>query len=92
MEKGKNRVEFHDEDDEPLFIEESKVVKDETIDFCLLGKLFTGRSYSTYGLMETMKKIWCPTQGMVCRELGMNLISFQFKCKRDMERVLGMEP
>lgn len=92
MEKGKNRIEYDDEEDEPLYIEEKEFVKDNTIAFCLLGKLFTARSYNTFGLMETMKKLWCPTQGMVCRELGDNLVSFQFKCKRDMDRVLGMAP
>lgn len=92
MDKGKNKIEFDDEDDEPLQIEEKDKVNDDTVALCLLGKLFTERPYNTYGLMETMKKLWCPTKGMVCRELGSNLMSFQFKCKRDMDRVISMEP
>lgn len=92
MNKGKRAVEEEEEDEEPLQIERTTHPNDHTISLCLLGKLWTSRSYNIFGLMETMKKLWSPRQGMVCRELGNNLISFQFNAKRDLERVLAMEP
>lgn len=33
-----------------------------------------------------------PYERMMCRELGDNLISFQFNSKRDLDRVISMEP
>lgn len=65
---------------------------DSAMSMCLIGKLWTNRPYNTYGLMETMKKLWNPTKGMICRDMGANLISFQFHSRRDMERVFDMEP
>lgn len=93
MDKGKNILEYEDEEDEPLVIEGTVAErKDDRVVLCLLRKLYTNRSYSTYGLIETMTKLWNPTKGMVCRELGSNLLSLQFNCKRDMKRVMDMEP
>lgn len=83
---------YEEEEDEPFQIDGDQTTTDETAERCLLGKLWTARPYNKYGLIETMKKIWCPTKGMICSELGDNLISFQFNCKRDMARVLNMEP
>lgn len=81
-----------EEDEEPIVITELKGQTYDIVSMCLLGKLWTNRSFNMFGLMETMKKLWGPTQGVSCRELGHNLISFQFKSKRDMKRVLDMEP
>lgn len=92
MDRGKQPVHYEDEDDEPVQIGSVSEATDETAALCLLGKLWTDRPYNSYGLIETMKKLWCPTKGMICRELGNNLISFQFHNRRDMERVLSMEP
>lgn len=92
MDRGKRRVVEEDEEEEPILIEESAGPNDSTVAMCLMGKLWTDRSYNTYGLMETMKKLWGPSQGVSCREMGHNLISFQFKTKRDMKRVIDMEP
>lgn len=33
-----------------------------------------------------MEKLWSPSKGLTCQELGSNLISFQFYLKQDMER------
>lgn len=55
-------------------------------------KLWTDRPYNMYGLFETMKKLWNPLKCMICRDMGANLLSFQFNSKRDMERVISMEP
>lgn len=59
---------------------------------CIIGRLWTDRSYNTMALIETMKKLWNPTKGIKCSELGFNMISFQFHSKRDMMRVLDREP
>lgn len=92
MDKGKRIMEEEEEYEEPIQIEENKNPNDHTVTFCLLGKLWTDRSYNTVALIETMKKLWSPTKGVECRELGHNLISFQFNTKRDMDRVLEKEP
>lgn len=68
MDKGKRQVEYEEEQEEdPIHIEETQGDLDDTVKLCLLGKLYTDRPYNTYGLIETMKKLWCPTKGMVCR-------------------------
>lgn len=92
MDRGKRPVVFDEDDEEPIRIDGSHEVTDTTVSMCLLGKLWTDRPYNTYGLMETMKKLWCPAKGMICRDMGANLISFQFNNKRDMDRVIAMEP
>lgn len=91
MDRGKKTINFDEEDDKPIQIKGYGEVIDETVALCLLGKLWTEKPYNTYGLIETMNKVWCPMKGMVCRELGNNLISFQFHSKRDMDKVLDIE-
>lgn len=83
---------IEDEEKEPFVIESTMWPNNETVALCLLGKLWTERSYNVFGLMETMKKLWNPTKGMICRDMGNQMISFQFNSKRDMDRVLAMEP
>lgn len=83
---------YEEEEDEPIQIDDSHDATDETVTLCLPGKLWTDRPYNKYGLIETMKKVWCLSKGMICRELGDNLISFQFNNKRDLDSVITMEP
>lgn len=92
MDKGKRQVTYEEDEKEPIQISEIAQASATTVSMCLLGKLRTDRPYNLYGLFETMKKLWCPTKGMICRDMGSNLLSFQFHSKRDMERVLEMEP
>lgn len=68
------------------------ITMDETLYLCLIGKLWTERSFNSFALMETMKKLWCPSKGMTCLELGNNMFAFQFQSKRDMKRIKDMEP
>lgn len=81
-----------DEDEEPLEIplENNKVNEQATL--CLIGRVWTRRTVNTFGLIETMKKLWNPTRGMTCREIAPNLISFQFNHWRDVDKVLEREP
>lgn len=81
-----------EEEEEPIHIEASEGPNDHTISLCLIGKLWTTKSYNVFSLMETMKKIWHPLKGVTCREMGNNMISFEFQAKGDMQRVLSMEP
>lgn len=60
--------------------------------FCLIGKLWTAKTFNAFGLLETMRKIWKPGKGMTAKEIEPNLFSFQFNHWRDMEKVLSMEP
>lgn len=92
MDKGKRPILEEEEEEEPIQITDTKEDYDETTSLCLLGKLWTDRPYNRYALMETMKKLWNPAKGLICRDMGANLISFQFHSKRDMDRVLEMAP
>lgn len=92
MDKGKRHIVDEEDEEEPIQIAGEFEVTDETVSQCLLGKLWTEKPYNTYGLFETMKKSWCRTIGMICREMWMNIISFQFHNKIDLDRVLAMEP
>lgn len=83
---------WEDQEEDPLDIAEAVNEVDETAKLCLLGKVWTERNYNMSAMMDTMKKLWNPSKGMTCRELGSNLVSFQFNAKRDMERVQSMEP
>lgn len=83
---------WEDEDEEPLDIKVPGRVVDETAELCLLGKLWMERSYNMFAMIETMKKLWNPSKGTTCSELGSNLVSFQFNTKRYMERIQSMEP
>lgn len=75
---------FDEEEEEPLHVGEEVRPNDDTSSLCLLGKLWTNRSYNSFGMVETMKKLWNPTRGMTCRDLGYNLIAFQFNSAGDM--------
>lgn len=92
MNRGKKILIEDEEDEEPFHIANQTIPNDATISMCLIGKLWTGRSFNTYGLMDTMKRLCNPAKGVTCRELGQNMISFQFQSKKDMNRVLSMEP
>lgn len=92
MDKGKRPLMEEEDEEEPINIPDEQEVNDNTVSLCLLGKVWTNRPYNMYGLFETMKKLWCPTKGLICRDMGANLISFQFHSRRDLERVLAMEP
>lgn len=92
MERGKAQIRYEEEEEEPLHIEGEGSVTDSTAAMCLLGKLWTVRPFNMHAMIETMKKLWSPSKGMICRELGSNLVSFQFNAKRDMDRITSMEP
>lgn len=79
MDRGKRIVVEDDEDEEPIQIGGTNTEpNDKTVAMCLIGKLWTDRSYNIFGLMETMKKLWSPSKGMICRDLGRGMIAFQF--------------
>ncbi|KAH6760569.1 hypothetical protein C2S51_017518 [Perilla frutescens var. frutescens] len=59
---------------------------------CLVGKVWTHKSFNVFSLFDVMKKLWNPVYGVTCREIEPNLFSFQFKNKKDMEKVIMMEP
>lgn len=92
MNKGKRIVMEEEDDEEPVRIEKVDGESHNSTSWFLIGKLRTEKAYNTFALMETMKKLWNPSRGITCREIGQNMISFQFNTRRDMERVLAMEP
>lgn len=47
-----------------------------TLALSLLGKLRTDRPYNLFGLFKTMKKLWCPIKGIICRDMGLNSSHF----------------
>lgn len=50
----------YEDEDHPIQIEEDGAVPDETVEMCLLGRLWIDKPYNTYGLIETMKKNLVP--------------------------------
>lgn len=92
MERGKRILIDEDDNEEPIQIGGENIPDDNTMSMCLIGKLWTERTYNTFALMETMKKLWCPVKGMTCSDLGNQMIAFQFNTMRDMKRVKDMEP
>ncbi|KAH6797548.1 hypothetical protein C2S52_022102 [Perilla frutescens var. hirtella] len=90
--KGKEPVEDEYDDDTPIQISSGVSGSVEAKPLCLVGKVWTRKSFNAFGLLETMKKLWNPAFGMTCREIEANLFSFQFSNRRDLERVLSMEP
>lgn len=43
-----------------------------------VGKLFSGRPGNAEGMVQTLGKIWCPSKGIRCKDLGDNLFLFSF--------------
>jgi len=43
-----------------------------------VGKLFASKSGYANGLVQTLGRIWCPREGIRCKELGNNLFLFTF--------------
>lgn len=80
------------EEDAPIQISFGNGGSCQTQSLCLVGKVWTRKSFNVFGLLETMKKLWNPTFGMTCREIESNLFSFQFSNRRDLDRVLAREP
>lgn len=76
MDKGKRKILFDEDEEEPIQVSEVAEASTSTVALCLLGKLRTDRPYNLFGLFETMKKLWCPTKGMICSDMDPKLISF----------------
>ncbi|KAK6118985.1 hypothetical protein DH2020_047271 [Rehmannia glutinosa] len=82
-----------DEEDEiPIIIPEPGASTECKSTLCHISKVCTQTPFNAFGLLETMRKIWKPTNGMTAKELKQNLFSFQFHHERDMEKILFMEP
>lgn len=92
MNREKRIIIDEEEEEDPIQIGGDGAPSDETTSMCLIGKLWTERSYNSFALMETMKKLWCLGKGMVCRDLGNNMIAFQFNSVRDLKKIQDMEP
>lgn len=43
-----------------------------------VGRLFASKADSAKGIAQTLGKIWFPSQGIKCKELGNNLFLFKF--------------
>ena len=43
-----------------------------------VGKLFSSKPGYVEGMIRTLGKIWCPTKGIRCKELGDNIFLFSF--------------
>jgi hypothetical protein len=43
-----------------------------------VGKLFASKAGHAEGLAQTLSRIWCPGQGIRCKDLGQNLFLFTF--------------
>lgn len=90
--KGKHVLEDETYDDEPIQISSGICENLPEKTLCIVGKVWTRKSFNVFALLDTMKKLWNPAGGVTCREIESNLFSFQFSDRRDLERVLSMEP
>lgn len=43
-----------------------------------VGKLFSRRPGNIEGMVQTLGKIWCPSKGISCKDIGDNLFLFSF--------------
>lgn len=91
---GKGKAQLKDEYEEDTLIQISSGDGGIPVgqSLCLVGKVWTRKSFNVFGLLETMKKLWNPTYGVTCREIESNLFSFQFSSRKDVDLVLAREP
>lgn len=92
MENQRKPLQIEEDDDEPIQIPTPENEDDKSESLCLIGKLWTQSTFNAFSLLDTMKKLWNPAYGMTGREIEKNLFSFPFNHKRDMDKVLKMEP
>lgn len=80
------------EEEEEIQIPIDDEEETEKKEWCLLGKLWTRKSFNSKDHMDTMRKIWNPRQGMTSGDLGNNMFLFHFELKKDMQIILAMAP
>ena len=66
--------------------------QEETIIHRLAGKFFTKRVLNVDAVARTFKPLWKPIGELKIRDVGDNILLFEFKDILDMERVLEFEP
>lgn len=57
-----------------------------------MGKLWTEKNFISTTLLQTITKIWNPRGGLAANEIGKNLFLFNFKTRKDLQKVLEGEP
>lgn len=94
MASASQREEKADEEDEnPIFVSRDVVHRRDTQSpICLVGRVWTRKSINSFGLFDTLKRLWSPNHGLISWEIQPNLFSFQFHNRRDADRILSMEP
>lgn len=58
----------------------------------LVAKFFTKRVVNTEAVARTFKPLWKPSGELKIRDIGGNLLLFEFEDSMDLERVLEFEP
>ena len=66
--------------------------QEETIIHRLAGKFFTKRVLNVDAVARTFKPLWRPRGELKIRDMGDNILLFEFEDCLDMERVLELEP
>ncbi|KAL8497265.1 hypothetical protein ACS0TY_020811 [Phlomoides rotata] len=74
MDLGNSSIDLNQVD--MVCIEEADDDVVETSMMCLIGKVFTNKTFNAYGLLETMKKALNPSMGLTAKDIGKNLFSF----------------
>jgi hypothetical protein len=60
--------------------------------YTLAAKFFTRRIINVEAITKTFKPLWCADKGFSARDVGDNVVLFEFEKKADLERVLLLEP
>jgi hypothetical protein len=60
--------------------------------YTLAVKFFTRRIINVEAITRTFKPLWRAEKGFSARDMGDNIILFEFEEKADLERVLLLEP
>ncbi|CAO2821180.1 unnamed protein product [Amaranthus hypochondriacus] len=73
-------------------IEEENDDNDNQYMWCLIGKLFTNRSYSIPHMKSTLDGLWRPKRGVMFEEIVDNMFRIQFFHEFDYKKVIEGDP
>lgn len=64
----------------------------QTLQKCLVGKLYSNKTSNPFAIMDVMKKAWRSKKGVDAREWSNNLLLFRFEDEAEMKWVLKNQP
>ncbi|KAK6144583.1 hypothetical protein DH2020_021403 [Rehmannia glutinosa] len=87
LEELYERLCLEDEDEGGLVIEnEDSDESNKSFQWCLVGRFLTNRGISFMAMKNTLASLWRPVKGVLIKELGPNMLLFQFFHELDIHR------